>query len=488
MACLMSFNALSQTWEILYPTHKSYSLTGGDYNLNGNFIVGRSSEGSNNLENSAFAMFIGNNGDYHTADFPMKSGQGDFKSALCLDDGNVFVAGRKSSNGQSYDYDSLWIVIMNQNLEIMEEHTYALDTPYISIDRICVNKGNNGEIFVAANAKRYDQSTGYNKLDSAIFIFDNQGNIIDYEYFPLSGIYQNAKPSDITVMPGTNNYMLFGSGANPNGNESVSCFDRNLRFYSHHYVYTGITVASWLHAKLWLDNSHFLMSCMLYDAGNEEKNTYASVVKCDTTMKFYKSFVYCRMDTADYTAQYCSLVYVNDSTLIVPTFFETGGSQYVDNNVVICMIDKDLNLIGTKRLELDGGYVRILHCQKTNDGGCLIYGSCRQNNKSKVLVWKLMRDDFVIPCSIVEHPESIICRDVFPNPTNNVINFQIDEVKNDNVVILVSDLQGRKVFERKMQLSGKSIVTLDVSTLGQGVYMYQVINGNSSFEGKFIKE
>jgi len=488
IACLLSFNVSSQSWEILYPTNKEYKLTGGASNENGNYIFGRSSEGPENYANTAFAMFINNDGDYRTADFETGFGQCSFISALCLEDGNAFVAGRKSSHKGSDLYDSLWIAIINQNLEIVEEHTYPLDEPYISIERICLNTGTNGEILVAATAKRYDGSLGIHKYDSVIFIMDDKGNIIDYKYFPCDGYVQRSRTSDITIIPGTENIMLFGSGVDVYGAESVSCFNRNLEPYAHHSLYTGRIISSWHHAKVWLDSSNFLMSYKLINTAYEEDDYYVAITKCDTMMNFHGTLVYDRIDTADYTAQYCSLVYINDSTLIMPTFLETSGHYSIPNNVVTCLIDKDLNLLATKRLKLDNANIRVLHCQKTNDGGCLIYGKCRQNEESRVLVWKLMRDDFEIPCATIEQLESVVNGDVFPNPTKDIINFPIGNADNSDVTISIVNMQGRKVYERKLHLPGESIVKLDVSSFEQGAYIYQVINGVHSFEGKFIKE
>ena len=72
---------------------------------------------------------------------------------------------------------------------------------------------------------------------------------------------------------------------------------------------------------------------------------------------------------------------------------------------------------------------------------------------------------------------------VFPNPTDNIVNIQINT--NENVVVDVFNAEGRIV--RSVETgSGQSITSLPVSDLAPGLYMLRFSNENASFSQKLF--
>lgn len=72
---------------------------------------------------------------------------------------------------------------------------------------------------------------------------------------------------------------------------------------------------------------------------------------------------------------------------------------------------------------------------------------------------------------------------VFPNPSNNMVNIQINTT--ENVVVDVLNVEGRIV--RSLQTgSGQSTTTLPVSDLAPGLYMLRFSNGTANFSQKLF--
>jgi hypothetical protein len=71
--------------------------------------------------------------------------------------------------------------------------------------------------------------------------------------------------------------------------------------------------------------------------------------------------------------------------------------------------------------------------------------------------------------------------EVYPNPTNNIVNYKTNEVVK---TVSINDISGRKVLE----VSSDNITKTDISTLAKGVYVVTISNGYFSTTKKIIKE
>ena len=129
-----------------------------------------------------------------------------------------------------------------------------------------------------------------------------------------------------------------------------------------------------------------------------------------------------------------------------------------------------------------------MHCQRTSDGGCLVYGQCKRSFDSEmVCVWKLLPDDFVVPWTLTEQPEVLPHQNVYPNPTGDCLNIVLKDI-DSQAVVSVFDATGRKYFERRFDKLN-AILTLDVSNFDVGTYYYEVVtDGRSIQKGKFLKK
>lgn len=488
LICLIPNIVWGQGWEICFTQPDITNLNAGDSNENGYYFFGKVAKPKIEENNVAYAVFVNNDGSYKCNYYIPESGQSYFSSALCLEDGNAFVAGLKNPSSYGDEYKQIWVAIINQDLEIVEEHTYPLPDPYFLAHHVYIAAGTQGDIILTVAVRKVNLNYSVNN-DCMICRFDVHGNMLESK-IAVTPFLGHVNPRDLSIMRGSENMMLMSSGFNSSGGQCVSYFDKDLNFFSHHDVLDGRLVAEWINSSIWLDNTHFLMSAMMYDRYSADEKEIVAVFKCDTTLALLDTLIYNRIDTADYTPSNRALQYVNDSTIYFATYHETfwgiRGEMY--NSVVMMLIDKDLNLLGTKRLEYDDRVFRIYHMQKTHDGGCLIYGNCMLGDQNAVYIKKLVREDFIVPLSVDENTEICHGIDVYPNPTTDVLNIPINNVENQEVVVSVCNVNGQKMLERKLSLPDNSTIKIDVSSFENGIYFYDVLNGKNSLRGKFIKD
>lgn len=67
----------------------------------------------------------------------------------------------------------------------------------------------------------------------------------------------------------------------------------------------------------------------------------------------------------------------------------------------------------------------------------------------------------------------------YPNPANDVINFELPDLKNQFIKIFVFDINGKNVISENFQCNGKK--SLNVSTLAEGKYSAVLLADNSMF-------
>ena len=482
---LLTIVAQSQQWVVTRPFEGGVALVGGACNDYGNYVVGAChDEGEGHTD--AYAMFVDNEGNYTERTLCFDGYKAHLCSAICLDDGNAFVVGVKGGTKTDHYYDTLWISVMTPELEIVEEHDYPLVAPYRTwTTDVYLELNNHGEIVVLADVSKKEYPLMTNGV-YAVFKCDTHGNVLKSKYFAEGHGINGARPTGIIKVPNSDMMMLLGKGFFATNCHSLCYIDNDLE-------QVDVYPLSWLedvwnYTDCWKDNGHFLMSSTTHHQGAGGNSYYAAVFEVDDRGRYVDTLVYDRADTSDYTAQFGSMAYVNNDVIYIATYWENGLNS-MPSDAVICLIDNNLNLKGEKRLKIDDTKIRIMHCQKTSDGGCLVYGQCLKDNVGGVLcVWKLTPEDFVIPWALNEFPVVAPHLQAYPNPTNDYLNVLLEYAEDKQVRVSVVDLNGRKFFERRFA-KGQGLLTLDVSSLESGVYFYEVVvDGQCTQKERFIKD
>ena len=74
--------------------------------------------------------------------------------------------------------------------------------------------------------------------------------------------------------------------------------------------------------------------------------------------------------------------------------------------------------------------------------------------------------------------------DVYPNPANNIVTFEADNLNVASHEIIISDITGRQLM---LFIKNESKITLDISNLSNGIYIYTIKEKNNIIEtGKLI--
>ena len=480
----MAMRLQSQQWEIVYSAEDGAFLMGGCCNADGNYIFGVCDENDDEIYMNAYAMYVETNGDFVTQKFCYDY-KSELCSAVCLDDGNAFVVGIKGGTMSNHEYDSLWIVIMTPALEIVAEHSYPLAAPYKTwTNDIYLDFNSEGDLVILADVSAKD----YPLVTNGVYVVlkcDVDGNVLDSQYFPDGHGPSGARPTGIIRVPDSDMMMLLGKAFDVSGVHTIAYIDNDLNLIETYPI--PWMERTWNYTDYWKDDNHFLMASQtsVYDVYD---SYYAAVFEVDSEGHYVDTLVYDRADTADYTAQFGSMAYFNDETIYVTTYWESGPNEE-PNDVVIMLIDKDLNLLGVKKLTFDNVKIRPLHCQVTADGGCLVYGKSKKSyGNDMIIVWKLLPEDFVIPWTLTELPEVWQHFDVYPNPTTDILNIVLKCNDNQMVMVSISDIDGCKLFEHRFS-DCVGLLTIDVSTLASGIYVYEIkIEGQDLIEGRFMKK
>ena len=483
--CVMTLSGQSQQWVVTYPVEDGVVLVGGDCDGDGNYIVGACDnvDGSGYLD--AYVMYVDRDGEFANKKIVFEGYKSHICSAICLEDGNAFVVGVKGGTLEDHDYDTLWIAVINRELDIVEEHDYPIEAPYRTwTTDVYLDFDNEGNVIVLADVSEQEYPNITNGV-YAVFKCDTNGNILKSKYFTGGHGANGARPTGIIRVPDSDNMMLIGKGFYVSNCHSICYIDNELNKIATYPL-------PWLEDKrnytdCWKDNGHFFMSSMTHHHGVVNNSYYVAVFEVDAEGHYVDTLVYDRADTSDYTAQYGSMSYISDDVIYIATYWESGNNE-TPSDAVICLIDSGLNLKGTIKLKIDNTKIRIMHCQNTSDGGCLVYGQCKEScGNEMVCVWKLLPEDFVVPWTLNEMPEASPHQQAYPNPTNDCLNIELNDVGCHRYKVMIVDGTGRKCFERRLECLG-GLMTIDVSSLESGSYVYEVcVDGKVKHNGRFVK-
>lgn len=113
-------------------------------------------------------------------------------------------------------------------------------------------------------------------------------------------------------------------------------------------------------------------------------------------------------------------------------------------------------------------------------------------------IWSTYRDyqnsDFFIGADVnytwvgVEEQNTIAGLNVYPVPSNDLLNFSFAEATKAPVTITLTDISGQVVDVVKFPAANNgSVFTVDVSRYASGVYAYSIQSGNAISQGKIIR-
>jgi len=86
----------------------------------------------------------------------------------------------------------------------------------------------------------------------------------------------------------------------------------------------------------------------------------------------------------------------------------------------------------------------------------------------------------------IEEYNTLTGVNVYPVPAQEIVTFNFSEVSNEPVQIIITDIAGREVYSQNFGSLSANAVSIDVSTFAPGTYLYKVIRGEKSGDGKLL--
>lgn len=482
--------AVSQQWFYEYPCSDDQNIffITGDMSSNYNYVLGTLYENNSNLS-CPIALCIDENGNYVDKVFYAMSYKSSFITSLGLGDGNVFVVALCDDSDLDNMYEKLWVAVLDPDLNIVAESYLATEETYISYGfsaQLLMN--DNNEIVLVTKVTDSIPTQSIIEYDFVFYKFDCNCNLLNRSY--LENPSYHSEITDFVKVPGTGYYAMFSNGMHVSGVETVSYIDDDLNCISVSIIdkmsnYPNNILPKFICVDHWCDENYFLMSAK--SAHTDGINDWHPIVlKMDADMNVVKSLSLERVDTTDYVSQYRSMAYVNRDKIYVSTFWQNGSYfESYPNTATVFLINEELDLLGRKDFDL-GAFMNIFYVQPTFDEGCIIQAYLDYNTHKVPVICKLKIDDFDVVTDVEEN--DYVC-DFYPDPVSSVLNINVKNIMKKKVIIVITDILGRRCLERDVFLN-ENTLSINVNSLKRGTYQCHIVNddGRCVMSDRFIKE
>lgn len=179
------------------------------------------------------------------------------------------------------------------------------------------------------------------------------------------------------------------------------------------------------------------------------------------------------------------MVYVDSTTIYISTYQYNDMDDILPNTAIVYRINDNLDILGMKKIDVKE-FLNILYIQPTYDKGCIIQGFVDDGRNRRTIICKLSESDFETNESTLQD-ETFSDMKVYPNPVSSFLYIEQQLVKGDCVSVKIYDMLGRRYLERGIIIDG-TIITIDVASLENGVYFYQIDGNDNCIKNVFIKE
>ena len=456
--CLLTNHLFAQnSFEISFATPDDDFVNRSLIDDEGNvLLVGSIGSGENNLTMTALIIKVNPDGSYQWRNFNRADTVSLFSTITVLDNGNYFVTGSYSAGGDFYSMDRFWVMIFDQNLEVVTEKSYGIKEPYLKYGGLNLSLINqDGDVAIVGTNERIIN----NRLrpDFIMFKFSQQGDsLLSRQYVSNPG----SIPNSFNIKPGTDSLMMIGRGVINTGQESLNFMDKEMNILEAidlSEVGGGMRYSN----GLWLNSTEFLMVADLIEHYDKGREYYFSVFRANTSGQSLQELKLDRPDTLEYHSPCKNLVVATDSLIYV------GGSQSYNaftsrpNRSVIYLIDRDLNLLGRKNFGGDGNDF-LMGIEATPDNGCFAYAERFNVSPGSfefdIYMLKFLREDFEIITKVENQPLSKPGGKAWPNPAEDLLHISLDGLEaGQDFRLCIYNTSGQKYLDKALTATGNSV-------------------------------
>lgn len=445
-------------------------------------------------EDSAFAMYVDENGNYNTKIFTEEGRTSKFLTINALDDGNYFVTGISKMEEDDY----LWVLVLDDDMNVVAERFYDQEDEYSDSEfystRTVVD--DDGTIVVCVGVEMPYYIPDIYRTRGVFMRFNTECERL-HSVFIAPDAYSslfystNFEPQCLMNAPDNDDILVLGPGEG--GCQSVMRFDSYFNLLWHHVMHgqglPGISglLGSHYYSDYWLTNDTIQLVGSLnpsdYDA---EFLVFGNVSLDDGIMYDALRIDRTKVDTMNYAIQNHSMCTANDTTIYLLSVARVG--YFAAPPVMeIYLVSKNKEILGSRFFYDETSY-HPLTAIATRDYGLVTVSTSRY---AATHIKKFLREDFnPIPCSVSEVPQDRLQALVFPNPTSNLLNIDLSgiDMEGRRVRIRITDSEGRVCLDRIICGSG-NLLTIDVSSVPDGTYVFHITEeGRTLVSRKFIKE
>ncbi len=442
-------------------------------------------------DTEAYCVKIDEHGNSIERHFPVEGGTSTFLDIIALEDGNCFLTGVSKTGDDEY----LWILVIDDELNIVKEQFYEKEESYsVSDSEFCNAKAvidDDGTIVACVGIEIPFIYPGIYRIRGIFMRFNSDCERLnsvfiepeDYNYlFYSSNFYTTC----ILNAPDNRDILILSRGQ---GNcESILRFDHDFNLLAHHVIHeqTLEQIGEQAISDYWIDNDNLLVVAEVMDPDIHNKIFTVFGKTSINSGYIYEDTWINKTDTLNYNIASHSMCAANDTTIYLASCAKLG-SWYGPVALEIYLVNRNLEILGSKYFYDEIGYWPNTAIA-TKDGGIVAVSSI---SCERTYIKKLLREDFnPIPCSVSEVPKEKIKATAFPNPTHGELNIDISRISlnEEDVRIKIFNNDGKICLDRIIKGQG-NLLTVDVSSLPDGAYTFQIVKGNKDIiSNKFIKE
>jgi len=230
---------------------------------------------------------------------------------------------------------------------------------------------------------------------------------------------------------------------------------------------------------------------------------YLQVKLIDTLIKGSKYFVAFFVSLADSSKEACNNMgaYFSDSSLVYNGSVKPYLTPQVANDTSHQLTDKISWMKVSGNFTAKGGEAYMVIGNFTDDKHCdsiFVNSPSSYKNYNWNLAYYYIDDvivttdsnyaDSLFPTSVENISRTKEAVEVFPNPANNILNVQFNNVKESDANIIVTDVTGRTIIILGDVAANKGNVAINISNLTAGIYFVRIETSSSVQVVKFIKE
>ncbi len=479
---VMPFILSAQQWEVVLPD--SVYLNNGIIDEENILFVGRS--GNNG---SLIKMY--DDGQYETTLFPIEEGNRlNLYNIIPLANEGFFVSGGNSIG-------ELQTLILDKNFTIEQEQTIQVEEGFLGFMGSDAVMDDDGTIVLLATARRtYPNLEGSYQYIGVLFRFSQTGECLNCHYLlaePPDPLYNIHQIINQKLMEDPFSDRIIAMCAGLNGLQSFLYFDYDLNLAENHFIIDHSIPESNIsryvddfYANYWYNENEMLIAATQRDSTGVNR-PHLLIGRVNREGLITEKTEINKPDTLLYFSR---KVYANtsDSTIYVLARCHTVnwlGPFYPQ----VYLVNKDLEVLGCL------SFWDYLNCEftsvlSTEDDGCVmvITRSTLYYDTPQQSIIRLSREDFNPIWAIRETTRQEIMANVFPNPANEEINFDLTNIPMDGSVRLgITNITGQTFLDRKVYGTG-NLLTVGVTTLPTGTYTYCLYQKDKILsKGKFIK-